>query len=390
VYNNYVYFRWKKQIKYKHGNGVLKDRYIDLENNMEQKNHMNNFEQKNIQKKRMAWKMVTVTVCALTVAVIVLLIGLIIGNSGDGSFSEDGVGSSVGVDKIPPVIKGPSDSSVVVYTGETVSFRSFVSATDNSGSCDLTFDESQVNINAEGAYEVTYTATDKAGNKSTYVLTVLVKNRQYTVDNLMAIVDNFAANHLGYTVSTVGNRSKEQIVRDIYALLVNPNKASRPIQFEDSISNTPNQYAQNGQKRRIGWKQDYVEEAYRTLTSSLKRGDCYTFYAVSKAFYEYFGIDNVGIQRSVNSQLGGTHYWNAVNIGTASSPKWYYTDCTPYAGHFSDGSQNACLMTEKSLLSYITSKGESGYYVIEKNDPEFFDAEDNGGKFPVIETTKLG
>ena len=48
-------------------------------------------------------------------------------------------------------------------------------------------------------------------------------------------------------------------------------------------------------------------------------------------------------------------------------------------------------MTESSLLTYVTSKGVANqYYVIEKNDPEFFEAEDNGGKFPVIETSKLG
>lgn len=392
MYNNYVCFLTEKHLKYNRVNGVVGDRWIGKENSMEQKNFIDRFEQKHNQKKKTVWKAITVTVCALTLAVIVLLAGLVIGNAGGKGQSIDGGsdGGASGPDKTEPVIKGPEGNSVVVYTGDTVSFRSFVSATDNSGSCELTFDESKVNINAEGTYTVTYTAIDEAGNKATYALSVYVKNKQYTFDNLMALVEKMAVEKLGYTKNSVGNRSKEQIVRDINLLLANPNKSARPIQFEDSISNTPNQYAQNGQKRRSGWKVDYVEEACRTLTSSVKRGDCYTFYSVSKAFYEYFGIENVGIQRSEASVLSGTHYWNAVNIGTASASKWYYVDCTPYAGYFSDGSQNACLMTEASLLSYVTSKGQSGYYVIEKNDPEFFEAEDNGGKFPTIETAKLG
>ena len=352
----------------------MKDRYNE---------YISKIEQRKNEKKRVAWKAITVTVCALSLAVIVLLSSLIIGNvRGGKSYSGD---DTVGVDKTKPVIKGPANNSVVVYTGDTVSFRSFVSATDNSGSCDLTFNEAGFDVNTEGTYTVFYTATDESGNEAKYTLTVYVKNKQYTMDNLMALVGEISANGLGYTNSNVGGRSKAQIVRDIYSYI------KKIIKFDDSVSNTPSQYAQNGQKRRTGWKEDYMEEAYRTLTSSVKKGDCYTFYSVSKAFYEYFGIDNAGFQRAEASTLSGTHYWNAVNIGTSSSPKWYYVDCTPYAGSFSDGSNSACLMTESSLLTYVTSKGIANqYYVIEKNNTEFFEAEDNGGKFPVIETSKLG
>ena len=337
----------------------------------------NSFKQRNDKKKKVTWKAITVTVCALSLAVVVLLSSLVIGNARGGKSYSGDEGAA---DKTKPVIKGPEGNSVIVYTGETVSFRSFVSATDNSGSCDLFFDEAGFNVNQEGTYTVVYTATDASGNATKYSLTVNVVHRQYTFDSLMTLVDGIAANNLGYTRSSVGSRSKAQIVRDIYSY------AKSAITFDDSISNAYRQSQQNGRKRRIGWKVDYIEEASITLTSSVKKGDCYTFYSVSKAFYEYFGIDNAGFQRSEASTLDGTHYWNAVNIGTSSSPEWYYVDCTPYAGSFSDGS-NACLVTESSLASYETSKGvKNQYYVIEKNDPEFFEAEDNGGKFPVIGT----
>ena len=345
----------------------MKDRYSE---------YINRIEQRNEQKKKVLWKAIPVTVCALSLAVVVLLVAFIIGSAKGDS------------DNISPVIKGPDGNSVIVYTGETVSFRSFVNATDNSGCCELTFDETNFNVNQEGLYTVIYTATDEAGNEAKYKLIVFVKNKQYTKDNLMALVGDISANGLGYTNANVDGRSKAQIVRDIYSYV------KSIISFDDSSSNTPNQLNQNGEngyKKRIGWKEDYIEEAYRTLTSSYMKGDCYTFYSVSKAFYEYFGIDNAGFQRSEASTLSGTHYWNAVNIGTSSSPEWYYVDCTPYKGRFSDGSTSACLITERSLLSYVTSDGIANqYYVIEKNNSEFFEAEDNGGKFPVIETSKLG
>ena len=104
---------------------------------------------------------------------------------------------------------------------------------------------------------------------------------------------------------------------------------------------------------------DWTEEAVRTLES--EEGDCYSYYSLSKAFFEYFGIENVGIRRSENyedAEEDGTHFWCVVNVEEG----WYYYDATRLAGTFDDGSRNACLITEAKLKSYRGSHGEDYFY----------------------------
>ena len=81
------------------------------------------------------------------------------------------------------------------------------------------------------------------------------------------------------------------------------------------------------------------------------KGDCYTYFAVSKAFFLYFGIENLDIERSkgVTTQTG-THFWSMVNIGTDKNPRWYYYDATRLAKYHKTGS--GCLFTEAQLEDY--------------------------------------
>ena len=48
-----------------------------------------------------------------------------------------------------------------------------------------------------------------------------------------------------------------------------------------------------------------------------------------------------------------------VNIGTESEPRWYFFDATRYAGKFSLGGNNGCLLTLDQLKSYVPNA--SGY-----------------------------
>lgn len=67
-------------------------------------------------------------------------------------------------------------------------------------------------------------------------------------------------------------------------------------------------------------KSDWISGAYEGLTT--RRGDCFTYYAVSRALLTALGIDNLEVQR-----VGGvtSHYWNLVNCGDG----WYHFDATP-------------------------------------------------------------
>ena len=155
------------------------------------------------------------------------------------------------------------------------------------------------------------------------------------------------AEELGITKSM----SKTEQVKKIYAYV----NSKETIYFTDE-SNIPD-------INRDSWESDWMEEAVRTLES--EQGDCYSYYSLSKAFFEYFGIENIGIRRAENyegADEDGTHFWSVVKVEGG----WYYYDATRLAGSFNDGTRNACLITEAKLKSYRTSKGEDTFYKMTK------------------------
>ncbi len=302
---------------------------------------------------------VKITVCALALCFAVtcaLLIADLVTDSGAGSYNSD----AGGADSRAPVITLKSGDVIYMYVGENIVWKSFVDVTDNSGSVTLDVDASNVNKDAEGKYEVTYKATDATGNKSELKVTVVVAKAEYSYSTLMENIAKKAV-QLGITDSM----SKVQKVRKIYDYV----NSKETVTFTNE-SNIPN-------INRNNWKTDWVEEAARTLTSG--SGDCYSYYSLSKAFFEYFGIENEGIQRDFISTDAGTHFWAVVNIGTESSPQWYYYDSTRLGGTFADGSNNACLITLKKLQGYQPSNSDVTY------DFYKFDS----AKYPTASTKEL-
>ncbi len=309
-------------------------------------NYLNQLTERLNHHKKILPACVLCTMAALALALVVTVVGVIV---------------SLATDSEAPVIEGPAGDVAVVYVGDNVAYKSFVKVTDNRDDYTLEIDQGQVNLDREGTYRVTYVATDGAGNETTYVLRLTVKSRQYSEDALMALVAQ-KAEALGMSA----DMSKTELVRMIYDYVNSPahgpNEAN--IYFSDE-SNTPNQYNQSGIRK--DWETDWVEEAVRTLQMDRMKGDCYTYYSVSKAFFEYFGIENIGIQRSDDSAEDGTHFWSVVNVGSGDAPKWYYYDSTRLGGSFtSDGKKNACLITEEKLTSYRTSTGGDGFYTFDK------------------------
>ena len=245
-------------------------------------------------------------------------------------------------DKEAPVISG--SKRVIGYVGESPTFKKMVSVTDNTDPAPhLEVNAKAVDINKEGEYKVYYQAVDEAGNKSgVYTVIYVVKSKEYHIDTLMEIIAK-KADSLGITEDMTDTEK----VRKIYSYV---NK-QETVYFTDE-SNVPN-------INRNNWETDWIEEAILTLESG--DGDCYSYYSLSKAFFEYFDIENVGIRRSENYQGAeddGTHFWSVVKVEEG----WYYYDATRLAGSFSDGTKNACLITEAKLKSYKGSHGEDYFY----------------------------
>lgn len=264
----------------------------------------------------------------------------------------------------PSLIQPTKGKSVKIYAGETVSYKSLV---EYPAGYELDYD-SNADLSKVGKYTVTYKLLKDGKVVDTYKITLVVEERDVDREDLMALVGQ-KAEALGITKEM----SKVEQVRRIYEFVNSPTKGKNDanIKFND-ISNTAALDPDRSQ-----WKTMWVKEAMLTLEN--KGGDCYSYFAVSKAFFEYFGIENTDIQRGVATELDvdGTHFWSMVNVGTKDAPQWYYYDATRVAGKFADGTSNACLITLEKLQSYVGSHGERNFY--------YFDP----AKYPTAQTEPL-
>lgn len=237
------------------------------------------------------------------------------------------------------------DGEIVGYIGEGIAYRSSVRVVDNCFGARLEVDSSGVNTEKEGTYTVTYTATDAAGNKATAIVPVHIKGIRVTKEMLDALIAEIAADE-----GMKSTMSKEELCKRIYAYV-----------------NCPTANANEARYKYVGFsndksRSDWRLEAYLTLQNG--QGDCYSYFALSKAFFEYFGIENMDIERE-KGHTSDTHFWNLVNIGGQTNPRWYYFDATRYAGRFTLGGNNGCLMTKAQLDSYkaTSSKYDGVYYI---------------------------
>ncbi len=225
-------------------------------------------------------------------------------------------GTQTGNDNDPPTFEGVRD--LEVFVGEGVAFRAGVRAIGADGEeLAFTVDVSGVDLDTPGVYRILYKASDEFGNHTTAQATVTVKARLVTGEQLWAAVDPIIASQ-GYRGMT-----RERLCEDLYWYI----KANMHY-----ISTSD--------------KSDWVSEAYRGLTEHT--GDCFTYYAVARAFFERLGVEVLTVQRAPNV-LPTTHYWLLVNMGTEQEPAYYHWDVCPHPMEYP---LESILLTDAELLAY--------------------------------------
>ena len=246
-----------------------------------------------------------------------------------------------------PRIYAPAQ--VVGYVGEGIAYRSGVRVEDNCFGTTLEVDDSKVDTTKEGNYIVTYIAKDMAGNKIETIVPVVIHGVRVTEEMLNERIEKIAREQ-GMTKSL----SNEELCKRIYKYVNDP---------EASASGARFQYVGFSNDRS---RSDWRNEAYLTIQNG--QGDCYSYFALAKAFFEYFEIENLDIERS-KGLTSDTHFWNMVNIGTSSKPRWYFFDATRYAGKFTVGGDNGCLLTAAQLEGYkaSSSKYDGVYYAFDED-----------------------
>ena len=185
------------------------------------------------------------------------------------------------------------------YIGDPIMYLTDVYATDNwDTDVEITVDNSAADINNEGEYEIIYTAEDDYGNTTTQtcILTMSVKPEGFEQMDEM--------NELASEVI-------ESIITDD---MTDMEKAFKIYGWVRGNIN----YAGNSDKT------SYIREAIHGFTTHM--GDCYTFFAVSKALLDCAGIENIDMVKSDTSY--SSHFWNLINVGGG----WYHFDTTDFEG----------------------------------------------------------
>lgn len=219
------------------------------------------------------------------------------------------------IDNEKPSLLGVGD--LVSYVGEGISYRNGVSVQDNCGGrVTLEVDSSAVNTQQAGEYPVVYRAVDAAGNVNTVTVTAYVYDVRITEAELYELLDPVIAQNIPSGVS------KERQVRAVYEY----------VYYYIDYTASSN-------------KSDWVRAAYDGLRSGT--GDCYTYFALSKAFFNRLGIESMDLKRT-EGLVDERHYWNYVNIGTPESPKWYHYDATQIRG----AQHSGCLLTTQQIMAY--------------------------------------
>lgn len=205
---------------------------------------------------------------------------------GNASDCEDVI--TLSEDTEPPQLYGVINRSG--YVGEPIVYLAEVYAEDAvDGRVKVSVD-SQVQPDKAGKYTVVYTAEDASGNRTS-------TECKFTL-----------------VAATVSEEEVKALAKSVIDTIITPDMvtAEKMKAVFDYVRGHVH-YVGNSDKS------DWRKEAARGFKTG--RGDCFTFYSVTRALLDELGVEYMSVTR-----LGGRtrHYWVLVNIGTG----WYHYDPT--------------------------------------------------------------
>lgn len=258
--------------------------------------------------------------------------------------------SSVVTDTVAPQIVGAKD--LEVYVGGTVSYKSGVSVTDDiDAKPALEIDNSKVDLAKPGVYEVTYKATDAAGNTDSVTVKLTVKAKPANFVEPEVIYAKADAILAQFITDDMTDREKAEAVYVWTRRSVHLTYGSKPAGF-------------------VHEEADWLQTAYQLINRDVPKGDCYFFFAVQKLLLQRLGIPTIDVEKTYDGH--SRHYWLLVSVDGGKS---YY--------HFDNvWSKQLCLVTDAELDAFSAaakSNPDIGY------DPFIRDK----SKYPATPTTKL-
>lgn len=192
-------------------------------------------------------------------------------------------------DEEPPKLYGVH--KIKAYIDETVVYKDGVWAEDNADSAPvITVDTSRVNTHSAGTYRIVYTATDYSGNSTSVRSEIVLMEPKYTQEYVYELADALLEK------ITTPEMTKTEKLRAVF------NWGRNNIKYGYGVG-----------------KKDWRRAAVLGFTKGT--GDCFVFYACTRALLDRIGVEYISIER-----LGSRthHYWVLVNMGTG----WYHFDTT--------------------------------------------------------------
>lgn len=197
----------------------------------------------------------------------------------------------VAKDTAGPAFTGMKE--MTVEKNSTPDFMKGVKATDSrDGEVAFSVDTGKVKLNKAGTYYALYTATDSAGNTTTYRRKITVK---YDEEDALALA------------KTVADKLPDNDAEALRDYVRNNIRYSHEWGGADPTKGNP--------------EEDYV---YVWFGLKNKRGNCY----VHAMLLEYL-LKVKGFETQLIWAKDKTHYWNIVKI----DGKWYHIDATPGTRH---------------------------------------------------------
>ncbi len=222
-------------------------------------------------------------------------------------------------DREAPVISCAGEE-IRSILGEAIAYKQSITVTDNCDeSIEIEFDNSEVDINTAGEYNLYCTATDLAGNTTSEVYTVVI----YEQDSVEAEVYEMADAVLEKLIDDT--MTEYEIVEAIYWYC----------KWNISYVGTSD-------------KSDWITGAYNGL--KYHSGDCFTYASVAKVLLTRAGITNMDISK-IPAET--EHYWNLVDIGEG----WVHFDSCARA----DGTV-IFLWTTEEVLEYSNANNLTHNY----------------------------
>ena len=228
--------------------------------------------------------------------------------------------SSAVTDTVAPQIIGAKD--LEVYVGGTVSYKSGVSATDDmDANPALEIDNSKVDLAEPGVYEVTYKATDAAGNATSVTIKLTVKAKPANFVEPEVIYAKADAILAQFITDDMTDREKAEAVYVWTRRSVHLTYGSAPKGF-------------------VHEEADWLQTAYQLINRDVSKGDCYFFYAAQKLLLQRLGIPTIDCEKIYDGE--SRHYWLMVSVDGGES---YY--------HFDNvWSPQLCLVTDAELDAF--------------------------------------